>query len=347
MVNSDSSSNGSQRSLRSQGSVPASVLQSASAQPSRALVTAWTEAEESVLITFLVDRRDQASGGQLNFREAVFSAAAEHLNTTFPLNNGPSKKASTVKSKWNSLKRAYFTVRDLKGWAGSASGIHYNDAHGVNLDKSNTMWAEYIKHHKGAKAFSRKGFPHYDALNMALMQDKGKGEYPYRPGQSKAAVLDMSQLSTATLEIQTSSSSAPASMDPSLIPPSIPSSYAAGSDHSSTMMTSISRGKRKLGSVEGSAAPSGTSSGKRSRLSSTAQAQLAQTDMLREMTRTVAQAINNPITIAYAGGAVPPNLTISPDATTANTAAPTADATLAQEPPLAAATRRITFLGDG
>ncbi|KAH7920045.1 hypothetical protein BV22DRAFT_1133399 [Leucogyrophana mollusca] len=121
------------------------------------MATNWTEAEEAALITYLLECRPL----ELNFTSEIpYSQMLPHTST--PISNICEDK----------MECTYKIVCELRGWAGTALGIHYDDTHGVLMSTNDSSaWDTYTKHHTGASASTNKGFPHYDALNEVLTVD--------------------------------------------------------------------------------------------------------------------------------------------------------------------------------
>ncbi|KAH7917967.1 hypothetical protein BV22DRAFT_1052054 [Leucogyrophana mollusca] len=262
--------------------------------PGRAAAVTWTIAEETTLISYLVDHKSEVGNGNV-FKEPTYKRAADHINQMHPVVPPKiAKNFKSVRTKYTALRKLYYTVRELKGWSGTASGMAWSDENGGGCARDDPQFLGYCQSHKDAKSFYNKGFPHYNALDEILAGGNAKGDYQHRPSQSrKAAALDMDQLAIATDKIKVGSTSSlppavsplaplvwsttPAPGDPSTIAPSAPSSFVNTNDdgESSSVVTSVSRGKRKFGAMEATSAPSSTvSSGKRSRpLSAAVQAQ--------------------------------------------------------------------------
>src|ERR1700709_2428663 len=104
---SDSSSQGSGRSLRSKGRVgndsdshePASAPKAV--VRSRKPASHWTEEEEEVFLQFLCNHISTAGDG--GFKAKTFSNASVHLKEQFPQQQGAEKMPSVCRSKWNSV----------------------------------------------------------------------------------------------------------------------------------------------------------------------------------------------------------------------------------------------------
>lgn len=107
---SDSSSVGSNRSLRSHGSRGLDDLMgSQDNTTSRKAATHWELDEEKDLIAFLSTRKSEA-GDTMSFKAHIFTEAAKHLNTTYPNPKGAPKSQSSCKTKWTAVS---FIIKHL------------------------------------------------------------------------------------------------------------------------------------------------------------------------------------------------------------------------------------------
>ncbi|KAG8221220.1 hypothetical protein J3R82DRAFT_1380 [Butyriboletus roseoflavus] len=298
------SSSTSNHSLCSQGPVVINPLGGEGSQQSKPHKQAahWTDEETLALLDFLTGQ-PQGDGG--NYKKMTWVVAESHMDTKFKTVKGGAKSTETCERWYQLMRNSYFAVVALK----NASGFTYSDKDGAGITLvQNDVWSRYIKSHKFAKPFKTKGFIHFDAVEC-LMPDASQGKYICRGPQATnhgpatnindSTPLNLHQLSTVADEISMANSQFPAASqmppppssipgDPNLVPPSAPSSFVSISAMSSTssLLTSVSRPKRKLDSI--SAVESETSSHKQSRpLSVTALAQQASGAAIADMAATM------------------------------------------------------------
>lgn len=111
---SDSSSQGSGRSLRSKGHIDdGSDLQepgSTTVVRSRKPAAYWNQQEEEVFLQFLCDNISASGDG--GFKSRTFYDAALHLKKKFPQQKGAEKTTSVCRTKWQSVcSRIYHMSR--------------------------------------------------------------------------------------------------------------------------------------------------------------------------------------------------------------------------------------------
>ena len=158
---------------------------------------------------------------------------------------------------------------------------------------------------KCAEHFQNKGFPLYDIIEK-MVPAQAKGTHVFRPGSepstpappSKAPLSLVPQTPAATTSQAAASAfavqAATAHSDDISVPPSTSSSFLAPLDrrsNSSSVLTSVSRGKRKAGTISGSesvvnSAASNTSR-KRIRGPSTASVQLEGVEVMKQISHMV------------------------------------------------------------
>jgi hypothetical protein len=131
-------------------------------------------------------------------------------------------------------------------------------------------WLNSLQWYPAAKPFRNKGFPHFNAIEPMIPR-VSKGQARFSGGGSKIAAKssrhppDSSDPNTPPPSNIQSSSSAPAH---SSMSPNAPFSFlgpSATPSDAGSVLTSISRGKRKISSIAATDADSETGSRKRSR----------------------------------------------------------------------------------
>jgi hypothetical protein len=109
---SDSSSQGSGRSLRSKGLVGDDSESHEPANAPKAVVRSrkpashWTEEEEEGFLQFLCNNISTAGDG--GFKAKTFSDASVYLKKQFPQQTGAEKTPSVCKSKWNTVSSCIY-----------------------------------------------------------------------------------------------------------------------------------------------------------------------------------------------------------------------------------------------
>jgi len=99
---SDSSSQGSARSLRSKGHISDSQQPTkATSLRSRKPAAYWTKEEEESLLQFLSEHKSITGDG--NFKTKTFHDASNHLKDKFPMQRGAEKTWSVCQSKWSAV----------------------------------------------------------------------------------------------------------------------------------------------------------------------------------------------------------------------------------------------------
>ena len=97
---SDSSSQGSGRSLRSKGHIDDSDIQHPVIR-ARKPAACWTKPEETSFLQFLHDRMSTSGDG--GFRKKTFHDAALHLKEKFPQQKGAEKSWTVCQTKWSTV----------------------------------------------------------------------------------------------------------------------------------------------------------------------------------------------------------------------------------------------------
>ncbi|KAI9437423.1 hypothetical protein BJY52DRAFT_1129924, partial [Lactarius psammicola] len=98
----------------------------------------WTEADESVLLDFLLTL-DATAGDGKNFKPFVWTAASGKLNPL--VTKGGPKLAKSCKNKWQSLKKTNAVVKAIQ----AVSGWTWDDVAGASIDESTAdSWEAYV-----------------------------------------------------------------------------------------------------------------------------------------------------------------------------------------------------------
>lgn len=109
-----SSSDQSDRSLRSKGSVPDTASLGTSKKVSNRKVAAiWEPEEEEALVTYLHTQAASAGDG-VNFTAKTFTSASQKLLVDFPAYRGGEKTASSCRSKW--IRVSFLSLIYAKPW---------------------------------------------------------------------------------------------------------------------------------------------------------------------------------------------------------------------------------------
>lgn len=103
----------------------------------------WRLEEEVSFLRYLYDNRTGTDG--LTFPKKTYMGAAVHIAQEFKNQKGGLKTDGVCKSKFSSLKSAYFAAQAIKV-GGSASGFTWTDKEGATIDENTaSAWAGYVK----------------------------------------------------------------------------------------------------------------------------------------------------------------------------------------------------------
>ncbi|KAG6905951.1 hypothetical protein DXG01_016695 [Tephrocybe rancida] len=134
----------------------------------------WTEQDEDKLVEYLYNNRSRSGDGG-SFRKPVFQEVSNIL-TPLRKKGGP-KTVKACQNKWATLKRAYNVVLALKG----VSGWTWDDKYGANITPElESSWAAYVKVHKDAEPFKRKGWRHFHRVSEIIPSVVIRGTRVYR-----------------------------------------------------------------------------------------------------------------------------------------------------------------------
>ena len=154
----------------------------------------WTEADESVLLDFLLTL-DATAGDGKNFKAFVWTAASGKLNPL--ITKGGPKLAKSCKNKWQSvrpcpsylflaadtlqqLKKTYAVVKAIQ----AVSGWTWSDITGASIDESTVdSWEAYVAKHKDARPFRNSGWIHFQKVSH-LLPATACGANVFRPSDA-------------------------------------------------------------------------------------------------------------------------------------------------------------------
>ncbi|KAI9428984.1 hypothetical protein BJY52DRAFT_1200712 [Lactarius psammicola] len=137
----------------------------------------WTEADESVLLDFLLTL-DATAGDGKNFKPFVWTAASGKLNPL--VTKGGPKLAKSCKNKWQSLKKTNAVVKAIQ----AVSGWTWDDVAGASIDESTAdSWEAYVAKHKDAKPFRNVGWIHLHKVSL-LLPATTRGTNIFRPSDA-------------------------------------------------------------------------------------------------------------------------------------------------------------------
>ncbi|KAG2119704.1 uncharacterized protein F5147DRAFT_647601 [Suillus discolor] len=175
----------------------------------------WSKAEESIFLNFLL--LALPSSGDGGFKMATFNQASVDLKLKYPHQRGTEKTGVVCKNKFTALKKAYYTVVEIK----CTSGFMLSNEHGT---------------HPYAKPFIMKGFNHFKTMEQ-LVPSKAKGLHVFQPTATSNATPQDSTTSTSPLiptAIDNALQGPPSSVDPDSLEVPAPSTFLCPSTEGST-----------------------------------------------------------------------------------------------------------------
>ncbi|KAG1831729.1 hypothetical protein EV424DRAFT_1314042, partial [Suillus variegatus] len=135
---------------------------------SKAPPAQWNDAETAALVDYLYNHRSEAEGGG-NFKQQVFSSAAEYINNHEMLQStqaGPLKTAKSTRNKWTSLKNTFHAIEKYR----NQTGVHWDNETGGGIEgpSAATVWTSYTKANNLMRPFCNKGWEHYEKMQTII-----------------------------------------------------------------------------------------------------------------------------------------------------------------------------------
>ncbi|KAG6826692.1 hypothetical protein H0H87_006689 [Tephrocybe sp. NHM501043] len=206
--------------------------------------TVWNNDCDHILVECLFKVKSlgkQTSNG--NFHTSAWTSAEALLVGTEAHSGGTKKTASSCQTCWNTLKKEYKEVKQLK----EHSGFGWDDEKGL-VTAEDDVWERYLEAHPDLKKWRKNSFLLFDEIAELV-----EGSYATGQGlpDNEEDLIDP-LLQSAAIDPPTPSTTPPASSSPpsaTSTPPALAPALTATSNPVSSAPRSSRNGHRKSGSV--------------------------------------------------------------------------------------------------